>query len=585
MPTIRIIIIVLFSIIAFVISILLLGPTNCTFGVGAACSSHTNSETPPIPAIPSTKYNFAIILTDDQRYDTVQYMENTSSYFANAVNFTNAFASTPYCCPARSSFLSGGMYPWEIHVMSNNLPNGGAGAFQDSNTLASLLQRSGYYTCMVGKYLNAYDVVAPHIFAGWSYFAETDIGGGNYTTYKITKGSSGPDAGSTGTLTSVTNGQFLTHYQRDEAINCLNNAKAAGKPWFLYLAFDAPHSPYYGAPEDANKFTNFNFTSPGTQETDLTDKPSWIQNQANTTHFDEDSGNARQIYRDQLRSLQAADRDVNDVLTKIDTLGFLGNTMIVYTSDNGFMWGEHGGFIGKTRPYEESIRIPLLIKFPGMVGQKRTELVAWNLDVPATILQLVGSNRYTEGTSLVPLITNKPTIWRDHLILQEFGFDKPQIPGTWAMYRDSEWAYVEYISPSGKNRIKELYNIAADPYELQNLANDVSYDSKMASFSTLIDQHRGISVTRSSLPSAKLGAPYSQQINAWGVVQPITCKLDSGEMPAGLTLGSDCLISGTPTSSRGYGINFEVTVTDSSSLPLSGNHQVYTTKYSISLSP
>ena len=163
----------------------------------------------------------------------------------HGVTFTNAFVSTPLCCPERASFLAGGFYAHNTGVLNNTPPNGGVTRFLDPDTLPVRLQRAGYRTAMIGKYLNNYPSIQPYIPPGWTKFLYA-AGGHDWMNYQITIGSSSPDAPSSGRSARVS--QYVTDFLRDEAIQFLR--EAGSSPFFLYLTPIAPHTPAIPAPGD-----------------------------------------------------------------------------------------------------------------------------------------------------------------------------------------------------------------------------------------------------------------------------------------------------------------------------------------------
>lgn len=547
-------------------------------GDGGGSIGNTTQSGPP---------NIIVVLTDDQRYDTLKYMPYVGGVLAGkSIVFNNSFASTPYCCPARSSFLSGGLYSADTGVLSNSPPNGGASRFYDVSTIATDLQKNGYTTGLVGKYLNDYELIMPRIPPGWSYFATTTSVNKSYYQYTVVKGSSTFDAPSKGTVTKTTDGEYLTTLETNEANQFLDQAistkqanSSASKPFFLYLAYDAPHAPSTPLDQDYVKFANFTFSSPGTKETDLTDKPIWVQRKQGIV--DPDNANTpTEFTRDQIATLQPVDRAVSALVDRLSKANMLQNTWIFYTSDNGYMWGEHG-LEGKLKPYEESIRIPMMVYAPNVKPGVRQEMVAFNLDIPATIDELAHLNRQTEGQSLLPLLGNdyspNSVKWRDSLVFQQFGGVKNQPAGTWVAVRTEKWKYVEYVTG-----VKELYDMVKDPYELESQHNNPAYADLMNELSSKIDEHRGLTITTTVLPLAHRDTPYNVQLESWGGKGPYTWSVD-GKLPDGLSLSKDGIISGIPTNDNGYGKEFFVVVTDSSTLPFSGRPQTYATSLAIQL--
>src|SRR5581483_9451310 len=488
----------------------------------------------------------------------------------------NTFVTTPLCCPSRSSILSGGFYPFSTGVISNDPPNGGAPKFQDSNTLATMLQEKGYKTGLVGKYLNAYAGLAPYVPPGWSTFVTTF--GPDWNSYQTVTGSTNYDKSGIGQQSRQT--EYNTYYLRDKGLQFID--ENANSPFFLLMSFNAPHKPATPAPEDKNLFSNYVYQSPGTQEKDLSDKPPSVRDQSNKFSGDEeeagsgalftkDASTATEYIRDQLRTLQPVDRSVDAILKKLEEKGILDKTVVIFTSDNGYMWGEHGLFF-KAKPYEESLRVPLVIRMPGVATKQVNDLVAMNLDLPTTVLDLAGINTKTDGLSLYPLMnssqTDNSSNWRNYLVFQSFGEHK-NVNG-WSALRTQDWKLIQ--RPNGET---ELYNLANDPYELQNLYNDTSKNDpaikeKANTFSALMKPLTAVTISTFDLPKAQLNIPYKVSLSATGGMEPYAWSVYSKSLPSGLELSKNGVISGIPKSNMGFGQEFEIMVTDSSDHTQSG---------------
>jgi hypothetical protein len=273
-------------------------------------------------------------------------------------------------------------------------------------------------------------------------------------------------------------------------------------------------------------------------EPDVQDKPMNVQKAVtryNPAQRDED-------HRNQLRSLQAVDRAVGAIVAKIAALGQLEQTVFIFTSDNGYLWGEHS-LVGKIKPYEESIRVPLVVVVPGTPPRTEAQLVAANLDIGPTLFDLVGITHATDGTSLLPLLQDPQSPWRSELLIQIFHHG-----GSWAGLRTkddtAEWKYVEYAATGER----ELYDLVHDPYEEYNQAALPELRLLLEQFAQRLDERKGLAMISASLPPARVGAPYSGQLTAWGGRLPYTWSVVAGRLPSGLTLESSSgLIWGIPT--------------------------------------
>lgn len=580
--------------------------SNVTLYFGTPGNGQKPNPTPtpnpvpqPIDRNQSQPLNFVIILTDDQRWDSLWSMPVVQDEIVKkGVNFKNTFVTTPLCCPSRASFLSGGYYPFNTGVISNDIPNGGAPKFQDSVTMATMLQEKGYKTGLIGKYLNAYQAIAPHIPPGWSTFVTTY--GPDWNKYQIVSGSTNSDKSGEGEQIQGT--QYITYYVRDKGVEFID--KNANSPFFLLLSFNAPHKPATPAEEDKHLFSDYVYQSPGTLEQDLSDKPPSVRDKADQFGGDEEEASSGSMFtqeaptadeyiRDQLRSLQAVDKSVKAIINEVEQKGLLDRTVFIFASDNGYMWGEHGLFF-KAKPYEESLRVPLVIRMPGVAAKDVDNMVAMNLDVPATILNLTGIEKKTDGLDLYPLMkgtesnssnTNSEnqasTNWRDYLVFQNFGeFKNSQ---GWTALRTQDWKYIDRA-----NGEKELYDLTKDPYELSNLYNDSSKNDpaireRIENFSAMMKPLTALTISPTTLPKAELKVPYSVSLSATGGTQPYSWKLFDGSLPNGLSLSKEGVISGTPKSTTGFDKEFSVIVTDSSIATQTGKPESYIGRFMIRL--
>ena len=355
--------------------------------------------------------NFVIVLTDDQRFDTLWAMPIVQQELVSrGVLFDEAIGSTPLCCPFRSGFLSGGYLAHRTGVLENAPPNGGAPGFADGDTMVTRLQQAGYATALFGKYMNQYSQIAPYIPPGWTAF-EGALGTTFTSSYSLAIGSSGATS-SVGTI--VSRSQYGTDYLRDRALDFIQSH--ASQPFFVMLSTDAPHFPAVPPPSDAGLFPGYLYRGRGYGE-DVSDKPARVQ--VLNALFPSIAAQEDAFHLDQLRTLPAVDRAVGAVVDRLQQLSLLDNTVIVFASDNGFLWGEHG-MVSKGEIYEESIRIPLIVVAPGVLPGTDSHQVAVNLDVPATIQELAGLPPAGDGISLVPLLEGANPPWRGTQLIESW---------------------------------------------------------------------------------------------------------------------------------------------------------------------
>ena len=425
--------------------------------------------------------NFVVIIADDQRWDAYDFMQSRMSELGRTarfpwlegttpnlnrlsnegIHFDNAFTVFSTCSPSRATMLTG-VYP-HIHGVTDN-----STAFPtDSTTYASLLKANGYTTGYFGKWHHGrqterpgFDTVAT--FYGQGSYYDTPFYDGNNNLIRTTTGSEWVDDAST-----------------DYAINFIEQQNSAQNPFLLVLGFKTPHQPFdppnrtetIYAGQSAIGVPNLNSPPPG-------------------QNIEVNSGNYASTLREYMRTIAGIDSCVGSILDKLEQLNIDENTAIIYISDNGFFRGEHK--LGDKRaPYEESIRIPLMIRYP---QEQSTPLIvndiALNLDLAPTILDIAGLNipQSMQGRSLLPLIKNqRPSNWRKFFFYQ-YNHD-PEFPtakvrpyialrhenGLKLVTYEEDASWIEFFDTSTGN----------DPYEINNLINTSNRSNELNYLKTL----------------------------------------------------------------------------------------------------
>jgi arylsulfatase A-like enzyme len=510
-------------------------------------------------AVAADPLNFVVLLTDDQRFDTLWAMPILEQELGTrGVTFTDALVTTPLCCPSRSSLLSGGFTTKSHGVRNNEVPNGRASRFPDAVSLATRLQGAGYATALIGKYMNGYDELQPYVPPGWNLWR------GSFTStlipFRHVIGSSGATA-SQGVLSPQIS-QNGTEWLRDRALEFIDAHLA--DPFFLYLAIDAPHYPATALPQDEGLFADYLFRERGYGE-DVSDKPPRVQ--VANAQFPAIAESEDEFHRKQLRSLQAVDRAVGTIVQRLIDRGLLDRTMIVYTSDNGFLWGEHG-LVGKSESYEESIRVPLVVVAPGTLPRVDDRWVAADVDVPATILDLSGVGGPTEGVSFAAALTDPQAPERSSVV-SELSLNHR----SWATLRlrepDGDWKFVE----DSRFR-RELYHLTSDPYELTNVASDPARQGRIAGYAAQLAPQKALAVTTTTAPAGVAGHSYGLTIGVWGGTPPYTWSVAGSGLAPGLSLApSTGILSGVPLREEVRTVLLQVR--DSSVGPLTGQSQLY----------
>ncbi|HEX9376162.1 MAG TPA: sulfatase [Actinomycetota bacterium] len=444
--------------LAIVTAVLALGPTGA------------DAHAAPLAALRATQRpNIVFILTDDQRWDTLQWMPNVKRLLVDhGVTFTNAFVPNGLCCPSRVSILTG-QYSHTNGVWDNTAPFGGYTAFHgDHSTIATWLHAAGYDTALIGKYLNQYKAAAesgdyPPGWDTWISFAENN---GKYTDYDLTVNGHLEGHHNTDWIRD-----FSTDLLTDRAVHYIRNTSG---PFFLYFAPFAPHEPYDEFPpaDECPALPKYDSESFG--EEDVSDKPAYVNDRDWTA---KDLQTSARIRAGQCRMLSGVDRSVARIVSTLEATNQLSNTMIVFMGDNGYMWGEHRLF-HKGRPYDEANHIPMVVRYDPWTSSPRTESrIALNLDIAPTFAALGDANAPgVEGRSLVPLLKGEQVSWRQAFLLEhtaDAGKADVQSPDYCGL-RSVNWMYAMYLWGA-----EELYNLRSDPAEMVNLARVPSAQAQL----------------------------------------------------------------------------------------------------------
>ena len=450
--------------------------------VGSAATSQAGTQ----QAV--NRPNVVVIMTDDQTVESVRVMSNVRNLLAGrGVTFDNSFASYPLCCPSRSTFLTG-QYAHNHRVLGNAPPNGGYDRLDHTNTLPVWLQRAGYATVHIGKYLNGYGRVRQtEVPAGWVEW-HASIDPSTYQFYNYTINENGR---------LVRYGNTAAEYQGDvytrKAVDVIRRYAADPRPLFLSVAYLAPHSggprepgdpPNLATPVPAPRHQNVFATQPlptppSFNEADVSDKPSGIRTRPLLGPGR--INGIRESYQQRLESLLAVDEGVAEIVRALETTGELSRTYIIFTSDNGFFHGEHRVPAGKVLVYEPSVRVPLIIRGPRIpAGGRRSQLVA-NVDVAPTIADAtrIRPGRAPDGRSLLPIA-------RDRLLFG--GRDILLETPTYSAIRTPRWVYVEHA-----NGDKELYDLVRDPHQLTSQHLNPALQPTRLDLAARLTQLRGCS--------------------------------------------------------------------------------------------
>jgi N-acetylglucosamine-6-sulfatase len=434
------------------------------------------SASPTVAPAALTKPNVVFIITDDQRNDQLSQMPIVQQQLiGKGVNFTNAFVSDPLCCPSRASILRG-QYAHSTGVYNNSGPYGGWARVRalhlEKSTIATWLKAAGYQTAMIGKYFNGYNKmnVVPAGWTTWRGKWQPD-----YFNYKVSVDGVAKAFGSTPADYEAT---VLSNYA-DSFIRTATKTK----PLFLYLAYHAPHAPWTPAPAHENDpaCQGESDTDPAVNE-DTSDKPSFVAAYPALTAEQVQQATVTN-WRLACETLRSVDEGVGKVLTALQDTGRLGNTLIVFLGDNGLFYGEHRDMTGKNLPYDESIRVPMIVRYDPMTkGLASVDPhLALNIDLAPTVADLLKlkvslacttppwggvCNHRFDGKSLLPLIDPNPTkpFNRTDFLIEHYDDPGPNRIPNYCGVRTTRYMYARY-----ENGEDELYDLQTDPYELTNL--------------------------------------------------------------------------------------------------------------------
>ena len=360
-------------------------------GVGAVSTgAHQRVKPPkvlqgllPVPpggdAQPAARPNIVFVLTDDLSMDLLRYMPRVQAMERHGLTFENYFVSDSLCCPSRSSIFTGN-FPHDTHVFTNFGREGGFHAFYEhgdqNHTFALALQRAGYRTGMMGKYLNGYmdaegaaidgssaSAVGPtYVPPGWS---EWDVAGWGYPEFNYRMNEDG-SIHEFGDLPS----DYLTDVMAGRGVDFINRAAAADQPFFLELATFAPHYPYTPAPQDAADFPGLRVPRPLSFNRLPTHAPSWLRNHHRLGR--KQLARINTVFRLRAQDVQSVDRMIGRVEAALRANGIARDTYLVFSSDNGLHTGQYRLMPGKLTAFDTDIHVPLVVVGPGVSRGART---------------------------------------------------------------------------------------------------------------------------------------------------------------------------------------------------------------------
>jgi len=415
--------------------------------------------------------NFVFILTDDHRWDAMScaghpflHTPNIDRIAKEGVRFTNAFVTTALCSPSRATFHTG------MYVHSHGIKDNKTQWPDKIPTYSGLLQKAGYDTAFIGKWhMDNQDGPRPG-FNRWVSFQ----GQGPY--YNPTLNVDGERVPSTG---------YTTDLLTEHAVKWLKQPRS--EPFSLCLWHKACHEPFAPAVRHSKLYENAPIPHPESLDDTLEGKPSWQQKNRPdakpSAQAEQRKQTREQRIRDYCRTIVGIDDSVGRVLRTLEEMGVLDSTVVVFAGDNGFLWGEHGQG-DKRCMYEESIRIPLVMRYPACIKPGTlSDNIVLNIDVCPTFLDLAGVPipETVEGKSWRPLFSGRDRGWRTDF-LYEYDLEPPSVrKPTVRGIRNERWKYIEHPDYPGEY---ELYDVQTDPLEMHNLINDPKYAKTLAGMRT-----------------------------------------------------------------------------------------------------
>jgi arylsulfatase A-like enzyme len=419
---------------------------------------------------PNSKPNIIFILIDDLRWDEMDYpfvkIPNIKILEREGVRFENAFVTTPLCSPSRASFLTG-QYAHKHGIIDNTARDKQS---HELVTFPKLLHDAGYETAFVGKWHMGLDDNAR---PGIDYWVSIK-GQGRYLDPEIN--ANGERKKISGYVTDIFNNYTVNFLEAEHT-----------KPFFLYVSHKAVHpdltqnadgslsdpsaGKFIPAERHKNLYANAKIPHwPNTNDFGV-GKPALLQKIEGVPPLNAKTGTDDESIRNRLRMLAAADDGVGRILDVLKKKGELDNTLIIFTSDEGYFYGEHGLSVERRLPYEESARIPLLMRYPKLISRESSiEQIALNIDIAPTLLEIGGAPipKNMHGKSLLPLLKREKVPWRDSFLIEYYSdkvFPRMSKMGYQAV-RTGDWKWIHYVDLQGMD---ELYDLKTDPYETNNL--------------------------------------------------------------------------------------------------------------------
>lgn len=442
--------------------------TLCLFGI------HTAQASTP----KQTAKRIIFILSDDHRYDYMGFMgkvpwletPNMDRLAREGAHMENAYVTTSLCSPSRATILTG-LYAHQHTIVDNQAPNPGGLTY-----FPQYLQAAGYQTAFFGKWHMGDHSDNPQPgFNHWESFK----GQGKYYA---------PHLNINGKRTQYSEDVYTTDLLTEHALEWMQS-QGSEQPYFLYLSHKSVHAKFAPAKRHKGRYAGKQIELPTTFEQTKTDAyrdfnwPEWVKAQRHSWHGVDYMYHQKIDLHEQVvnycETLLGVDDSIGAILDYLDEANLADDTLVIYMGDNGFSWGEHG-LIDKRHFYEESGKVPLLLRYPkGIEAGQTIEALVNNTDIAPTVLDYAAVERpeHFVGRSMKTVANgDAPQDWRTHIFYEYYWeYDFPMTPTTFGV-RDERYKYIRYHGIWDRN---EFYDLQEDPAELHNLIESSKHQARI----------------------------------------------------------------------------------------------------------
>jgi arylsulfatase A-like enzyme len=447
----------------------------------AAARAATSDEGRPaaLALAHGSRPNIVLVLTDDMAVSDLRWMPQTRRLLGrHGTTFTDAIAPNPLCCPARAALLTG----QESHnsgVWSNAGPGGGYQALDRRSRVQHWLRRAGYRTAFLGKHLNGYTPARTGAEGGWTVHDPLVRGIYSYKRFVTWHD---------GDLRRVRNGYVTQHLTQSTKEVLRRFERRDRVPFFLWVSHVAPHqsrlpgcegegcwAPPRPALRDWGDLRGVpapDLSSASFNQDGGTDKPAFLRGLDSW-----DAADIQRLFQRRIESLQAVDRSVAATVAQLRRLRELDRTLFVFTSDNGYLLGEHR-YVGKRLPYDGSVRVPLLVRGPGVLQGASVDHLVTTPDLTRTFVHVAGADPVypLDGVVLREVLTDRQAAApRAATILQTGALTQYAPDWAYRGYRDARYTYARYPDDGSGSAYEELYDRRLDPSEVDNLVGTRAY--------------------------------------------------------------------------------------------------------------